>query len=260
MPLLTHRLPENLLQPRWSAPESVLALVSTREGGLSAAPFSQFNLGLHVGDDPATVLNNRQRLVDSLPIPLQLQWLEQVHGSQVVDAQADGMTRVGDAVYIDQPGLAGLVMTADCLPVFFASKSGKRVALAHAGWRGLAEGVLEKTLVRFCDAPADVMVFLGPAIGPCHFEVGEEVLKTFVDSATSTTMAKQIQEQAFCPSAAQGKYLADLYLLATLQLRALGVEQISGGDLCTYCDSERFFSYRRDGQTGRFVSLIGLLS
>ena len=237
----------------------MLALVTTREGGFSAAPFNQFNLGLHVGDDPAFVLDNRQQLSDWLPKPMHLQWLEQVHGSLVVDAQADGVTRIGDAVYIDQPGLAGLIMTADCLPVFFASKSGKRVALAHAGWRGLADGVIEQTLARFCDAPSDVLVFLGPAIGPCHFEVGGEVLKTFIETATSSLMAKQIQEQAFRPSTEPGKFLADLYLLATFKLRGLGIEQISGGELCTYCESKRFFSYRRDGQTGRFVSLIGLL-
>lgn len=257
--MLTSRLPEHWLQPQWAVPESVLAVVSTRAGGVSAAPFHQFNLGLHVGDDPAAVLHNRQFLSDTLPEPMHLQWLEQVHGSQLVDAKADGVTRRGDAVYVDQPGLGGVVMTADCLPVFFASKSGKRAALAHAGWRGLAEGVLEKTLARFPDAPADVVVFLGPAIGPCHFEVGAEVRSTFVESAASATLAKNIRELAFRPGAAPGKYLADLYLLATLKLRSLGVEQISGGTLCTYCDSERFFSYRRDGQTGRFVSLIALL-
>ena len=150
-------------------------------------------------------------------------------------------------------------MTADCLPVFFASKSGTRVALAHAGWRGLAAGVLEKTMARFPDAPADILVFLGPAIGPCHFEVGAEVRRAFVASAATTALARGLEEQAFLPSSTPGKYLADLYLLATAKLRALGVEQISGGTLCTFCDRDRFFSYRRDGQTGRFVSLIALL-
>lgn len=259
MCMQTDRLPEHWLQPHWSAPESVLAFVSTRDGGVSELPFNQFNLGLHVGDDPVAVMANRQHLIDSLPAPIHLQWLEQVHGTQVVEAQADSVTRRGDAVYVDQPGLGGVVMTADCLPVFFVSNSGKRVALAHAGWRGLAEGILEKTLARFPDAPADVSVFLGPAIGPCHFEVGAEVRKAFVESATTAALARAMQEQAFRPSTEPGKYFADLYLLATLKLRALGVEQISGGTLCTYCDHDRFFSYRRDGQTGRFVSLIALL-
>lgn len=254
-----HPMPKDWLQPQWSVPDSVLALVSTRAGGGSKPPFEQFNLGLHVGDDPASVLANRQRLSDSLPARMHLQWLEQVHGTTVVEAQADAVTRRGDAVYVDQPGLAGIVMTADCLPVFFASKSGERVALAHAGWRGLADGVLEQTLARFPDAPADVLVFLGPAIGPCHFEVGAEVRQAFVESATTAALAKDVQDQGFRPSAESGKYLADLYLIATLKLRALGVEQISGGTLCTYCERERFFSYRRDGQTGRFVSLIGIL-
>lgn len=251
--------PEQWLQPRWSAPESVIAFVTNRAGGVSKSPFHQLNLGLHVGDDPAAVLVNRQQLNDRLPAPMQLQWLEQVHGTQVVEARADGVTRVGDAVYVDQRGLGGVVMTADCLPVFFASRSGKRVALAHAGWRGLAEGVLENTLARFPDDPADVLVFLGPAIGPCHFEVGAEVRKAFIESAPTPALAKSIGEQGFLPGCTADKFLADLYLLASLRLRALGVEQISGGELCTYCDHDRYFSYRRDGQTGRFVSLIGLL-
>lgn len=257
--MLAQQSPEQCLQPQWSAPQSVIAFVTSRAGGVSKSPFHQFNLGLHVGDDPAAVLENRQLLSDQLPASMQLQWLEQVHGTQVVEARADRVTRVGDAVYIDQPGLGGVVMTADCLPVFFASRSGKRVALAHAGWRGLAEGVLENTLSRFPDDPADVLVFLGPAIGPCHFEVGVEVRKAFIESASSAALAKSIKEQAFLPGCAPGKYLANLYLLASLKLRALGVEQISGGELCTYCEHDRYFSYRRDGQTGRFVSLIGLL-
>lgn len=257
--MLTDPLSEAWLQAQWSAPDSVLAFVSTRAGGVSVPPFDQFNLGLHVGDDPVAVLANRQRLSETLPAHLHLQWLDQVHGIQVVEAQADEVTRRGDAVYVDKPGLGGTVMTADCLPVFFASKSGKRVALAHAGWRGLADGVLEQTLARFPDAPADVLVFLGPAIGPCHFEVGAEVRKIFIESASTAALAESFREQAFRSSAEPGKYLADLYLLATLKLRALGVEQISGGTLCTYCDRDRFFSYRRDTQTGRFVSLIGIL-
>ncbi len=257
--MLTHPLPEDWLQPQWSVPDSVIAFVTTRDGGISEAPFEQFNLGLHVGDVPAAVLANRQRLIEALPAPMHLQWLEQVHGNQVVDAQADEVTRLGDAVYVDQPGLGGVVMTADCLPVFFASQSAQRVALAHAGWRGLAAGVLEQTLARFPDAPADVSVYLGPAIGPCHFEVGAEVRQSFIDSAATQALASAIDKQAFRPSTEQGKYLADIYLLASLKLRAAGVKHIEGGTLCTYCDRDRFYSYRRDGQTGRFVSVIGIL-
>lgn len=256
--MLKGQLPKQWLQPQWSLPDSVLAFVTTRAEGLSKAPFHYFNLGFHVGDEAISVVENRQALLQKLPADMHLQWLEQVHGTTVVDAQADDVTRRGDAVYIDQPGLGGVVMTADCLPVFFASKSGKRVAIAHAGWRGLAEGVLENTLARFPDAPADIMVFFGPAIGSCHFEVGAEVRSAFVDSAVTEALANSIREQAFRPSIRAGKYFADLYQLASLKLRAQGVEHVSGGTLCTFCDVDRFFSFRRDGQTGRFVSVIGL--
>jgi len=187
-----------------------------------------------------------------------VQWLEQVHGIAVVEACGDGLTRCGDAVYVDTPGFAGAVLTADCLPVLFASRTGRRVAAAHAGWRGLAAGVLENTLARFPESPAQISVWLGPAIGPCHFEVGAEVRETFLTSTPATAASRRLLEQAFRPSASPGRFFADLYALARIRLAACGVTQVSGGSECTFCNTEQFYSYRRDARTGRFVSLIGL--
>lgn len=244
--------------PTWRVPSAVIARVSDRRGGVSLPPFDSLNLALHVGDDRENVLHNRSLLLASLSAGLNVQWLDQVHGTDVVDAKGDASERCGDAVYVDQQGVAGAVLTADCLPVFFASPTGRRVAVAHAGWRGLAAGILEKTLARFPDNAADVAVWLGPAIGPCHFEVGAEVRDIFLNACTDSQSRALLQEQAFRPGGTNGKFLADLYVLARARLAAQGVTAISGGGFCTYCEHERFYSYRRDGRTGRFVSLIGL--
>lgn len=253
------RIPEGWLLPQWSAPSSVFALVTTRRPGVSTAPFDEFNLGFHVGDDSEHVSENRARLAQALPIERPLQWLEQVHGNAIIDSVGDGVTRVADAAYIDSRGVGAAVMTADCLPVFFASKTGDRVAVAHAGWRGLLNGILENTLARFPDDPGDILVWLGPAIAQCHFEVGAEVRDAFV-SASHTKQARQlVREQAFLPGETKDKYYADLYRLATLRLEAHGVRSIAGGNLCTYCNGHDFYSYRRDSRTGRFASVIGLI-
>lgn len=246
-----------LLTPDWRVPETVIARVSDRRGGVSLPPFDSLNLALHVDDAPTDVLENRRRLSAQLPSGLSVQWLEQVHGTAVVDAFADGVVRCGDAVYVDTPGVAGAVLTADCLPVLFASRSGRRVAAAHAGWRGLAAGVLEKTLARFPDAAGDICVWLGPAIGPCHFEVGAEVREIFLAESPDDAMTRAVLA-AFRPAGSAGKFLADLYALARARLAAQGVTDIRGGGLCTCCDLEHYYSYRRDSRTGRFATLIGL--
>jgi len=251
--------PKDWVVPQWSAPSTVFAFVTTRLNGASCAPFDAFNLGLHVGDDSTHVHVNRDRLSQALPIQRPLQWLEQVHGNQIVDAIGDGVTRQADAAYVDGAGIAAAVMTADCLPVFFASKNGRRVAVAHAGWRGLLNGVLENTLARFPDDPSNVLVWFGPAIAQCHFEVGVEVRDAFLKGEVSSENRALISEHAFRPGETVGKYYADLYLLARLRLQACGVVTITGGTLCTYCDSQHFYSYRRDGRTGRFASVIGLV-
>lgn len=239
----------NLLWADWPSPPHIKALCTTRQGGVSSAPFAQLNLGDHVGDAPQAVLENRQLLLNSLSLVKPAQWLKQVHGVDVVEAHADQQIRQADACYTSEPGVGCVIMTADCLPVLFTNRSGSRVAAAHAGWRGLAAGVLEQTLAQF-DDPSEVMVWMGPAIGPDAFEVGQEVYDRFVDDLKQSC-------DAFKPSPAhKERWMADIYRLARLRLNRAGVHQIYGGGLCTYTDEERFFSYRRQAQTGRMASLI----
>lgn len=236
----------DLLQAEWPAPKSVQAFQTLRAGGCSTGPWAGFNLGDHVGDDPASVRENRHALRQLLPAePV---WLKQVHGTATVDAGFLPNLPEADAVFARQPGSVCVVMTADCLPVLFCDRAGTVVAAAHAGWRGLLAGVLEETILRMAVAPSDVLVWLGPAIGPECFEIGDEVCAAFIEASPAA-------ELAFRPHTA-GKWLADIYLLARQRLVAAGVEAISGGDLCTVSDPARFFSYRRDGVTGRMASLI----
>ncbi|NRP53340.1 MULTISPECIES: peptidoglycan editing factor PgeF [unclassified Marinobacterium] len=239
----------NLIWADWPAPPNIKALCTTRQGGVSSAPFDQLNLGDHVGDDPQAVLDNRQSLLNSLSLVKPAQWLKQVHGVEVVEAYSDQQIREADACYTTEPGVACVIMTADCLPVLFTNRSGSKAAAAHAGWRGLAEGVLEQTLSQF-DDPSEVMVWMGPAIGPDAFEVGQEVYDRFVDDLAQSRDAFKLS-----PSHHE-RWVADIYQLARLRLNRAGVRQIFGGGLCTYTDSERFFSYRRQAQTGRMASLI----
>lgn len=253
------RAEDSLILPDWPAPANVRAVVTTRTGGVSAAPFDSFNLAFHVGDDAPAVVENRRRLFNILNELAPCgppQWLQQVHGTQVVDAFSEPKKRAqlvpeADAVTTTQRGLPCVVMTADCLPVFFCNETGTRVAVAHAGWRGLCNGVLENTLAAF-DNPAEVICWLGPAIGPAAFEVGGEVRDAFlaVDPAAVS---------AFEPVPGDGgKYLADLYELARQRLTRAGVGMVSGGGLCTYTDQDRFYSYRRESRTGRMASVVWL--
>ena len=237
----------NWLTPDWPAPASVRACVTTREGGVSEAPFDSLNLGDHVDDRPEAVAENRRRLTDHFSI--KPAWLQQVHGIAV--AQADpGLVATADASWTATPGIACAAMTADCLPALFCNRAGTRVAAAHAGWRGLAAGVLEATLDTL-DVPAeDVLVWLGPAIGPKAFEVGPEVREVFINQLPEAA-------EAFVPSNNAGKFMADIYLLARLRLAERGVTAVYGGGFCTVTDP-RFFSYRRASRTGRFASLVWL--
>lgn len=234
--------------PEWSLPAGVHALQTTRLEGASAAPYASFNLGDHVGDSPEAVAANRTKLARAWQ--MEPCWLKQVHGIEVVDATATG-TPCADAAVSRTPGKACVVMTADCLPVLFASKQGDVVAAAHAGWRGLHAGVLEATLKAMRTPAEQVSVWLGPAIGPQAFEVGGEVREAFmqVDRAAAS---------AFIPSQRDEHFYADLYLLACQRLVACGVSQIAGGGECTFSDEARFFSYRRQATTGRQASLIWL--
>lgn len=245
-----------LLAADWPAPANVHAVVTTRQGGVSYAPWDTLNLGTHVGDERAHVEANRARLLAALQeiAPCETpQWLSQVHGIRVVEAEPDPRQRPltvpdADAVTTTLPGVPCVVMTADCLPVFFCDRQGHRVAVAHAGWRGLCDGVLEATLRCFADA-SEVLAWMGPAIGPERFEVGDEVRAAFVlhDGEAAA---------AFKPSPQAGRWLADIYGLARQRLQRAGVMQIFGGGACTVTDHHLFFSYRRDGQTGRMASVI----
>lgn len=233
------------LTPDWPAPASVRACVTTRAGGVSLAPFDSLNLGDHVEDAPLAVAANRQVLVDALGC--RPAWLQQVHSADVVEADSRCVP-TADASWTATPGTACAVLTADCLPALFCDRAGTRVAAAHAGWRGLAGGVLENTVAALGIEPAELLVWLGPAIGPQSFEVGAEVREAFVAVHTEA-------QRAFVPSANAGKFMADLYALARIRLAASGVNAVYGGGLDTFSDP-RFFSYRRAARTGRFASLV----
>ena len=240
--------------PDWDGlPPAVRALSTTRRGGLSAPPYDDgaggggLNLGLHVGDDAATVGQNRARLQAQLPgTPV---WLNQVHGASVVDAAGVAGLPDADASFTTRPGVVCAIMTADCLPVLFADRAGAVVGAAHAGWRGLAQGVLQNTVARMREAGAgDITAWLGPAIGPLSFEVGAEVRAAFAEANPAAAAAFAAQPD--------GKYLADIYLLARLALAGCGVRQVGGGGFCTVGEAGRFYSYRRDRVTGRMASLV----
>jgi polyphenol oxidase len=239
-------------EPDWPAPQRVRALVTTRHGGVSGEPWATMNLGTHVGDSPLAVARNRTILREFLPgEPC---WLNQVHGTNVVEARAEEGGPVppeADAAFATAPGAVCVVMTADCLPVLFCDDGGTVVAAAHAGWRGLAAGVLDCTVARMGVAPARLIAWMGPAIGPRAFEVGDEVRDAFVTVDPGAAAA-------FVPAGLPGKWLADLFLLARRRLARIGVERVFGGGVCTHADPLRWFSYRRDGVTGRLATLVWL--
>ena len=250
----------SVLRPAWSAP--VGALVSTRAGGISAPPWDSLNLGLAVGDDPAAVDENRQRFATAIgarPV-----WLRQVHGTRVVRigaADVDAAPLEADAAWTGERGIACVIQVADCLPVLFAAPQGVAVAAAHAGWRGLAHGVLEATLTATCEAAScdrtDVQAWLGPCIGASHFEVGADVLLAF--GADPDRLGVQDRRRFKPRPRADGsrRWLADLALIARDRLAGAGVGHITGGTWCTVSDASRFFSYRRDGGvSGRFAAAI----
>lgn len=232
--------------PRWPAPSNVRALITTRAGGVSRGPFASLNLGLRTGDDPLAVSANRAQLGALLPRPPR--WLRQVHGSRVVEADALTDAPEADAGIARRPGTVCSVLVADCIPVLLSDRAGTTVAIAHAGWRGLAAGVVENTIGRMAAEPRDLVAYLGPGIGPTAFEVGADVRDAFVERDARS-------QAAFVPHA-PGKWLADLFLLARQSLQRAGVEDIHGGGMCTYSEAERFFSYRRDRTTGRMAALI----
>lgn len=240
-----------LIVPQWPIPQGVAACSSTRIGGVSMSPYDSLNLGAHCGDNPEHVEENRKRLFAAGNLPSKPVWLEQVHGKDVLKLSGRPyLSKRADASYSNTPGTVCAVMTADCLPVLFCNRAGTEVAAAHAGWRGLCEGVLEETVACFADKPENIIAWLGPAIGPIAFEVGAEVRAAF--------MAKDPQADSAFVLRGE-KYLADIYQLARQRLANVGVENVYGGDHCTFSESETFFSYRRDNTTGRMASFIWLI-
>ncbi len=237
----------DFIYPDWNAPASVKACCTSRNGGVSDSGFSSLNLATHVEDDASRVALNRQRLRQVCGLPAEPQWLTQTHSTHVINLDRE-MTRQGDAALTATPGIIAVVLTADCLPVLFCNKQGTEVAAAHAGWRGLLNGVLQQTVQQMKSDSSDILAWLGPAIGALQFEVGEEVKQAFITADTDNSH--------YFAETRTGHYLADLYAIARLHLKKMGIMHISGGNYCTYRDHELFFSYRREKNCGRQASLI----
>jgi YfiH family protein len=246
--MTTPEIPTEWIKPDWPASPNVRAFVTTRHGGVSTGEYASMNLGLHSGDDAANVAKNRAIVREHLPSAPR--WMAQVHGVAVADLERlgpdDGPR--ADAAVTGAPKKVAVVLTADCMPLFFCNKHGTRVGVAHAGWRGMAAGVIEETVRALGSEPADVLAWMGPAIGPAAFEVGPEVRAAFVEAEARAATA-------FVPHG-EGKYLADLYALARQRLERAGVGSITGGGFCTYRDAGRFFSYRRAKASGRMGAFI----
>lgn len=236
----------NWIKPDWPAANNIHAAVSLRVGGTSHGGYEAFNLALHVGDNLEIVLSNRKSLSKMLSLPSEPVWLDQVHSNRVIDATQGTKLQQADASFTKEAGVVCAVMTADCLPILLTSHDGQVIAAIHAGWRGLLAGIIRNTVVNF--DISRTMAWLGPAIGPDCFEVGSDVQSSFVDKSEKFSAAF-VQKK-------NHKYLADIYQLATIELAMLGITQVYGGGLCTVTDKQRFYSYRRDGETGRMASLI----
>ena len=236
------------ITPDWPAPRNVRALFTTRTGGMSSGPYASLNLGDHVGDDPSSVKQNRALLRRILPG--EPRWLKQVHGTTPVRVDDYDCAAGSDAAFSQQPGTVCAVLTADCLPIFLCDSAGSTVGIVHAGWRGLAAGVIERTIAEMGGESSRIMAWLGPAIGPAHFEVGEEVRQAFIEHDEKSAPAFTARDN--------GKWSADIFLLAQQRLTEAGVTEVYGGGVCTFSGPARFFSYRRDGSTGRMAGLIWL--
>ena len=248
---------KDFLTPDWPAPANIKAFTTTRTAGASEGPYASFNIATHVNDDNQRVLQNRADLKKTLGLSSEPMWLDQVHGSYAVNAaeisshnpSSTGQALIkADASFSYDTDHVCVVMTADCLPVLICNRQGTKVAAVHAGWRGLQAGVIEDTIDALQENPEDCLLWLGPAIGPQAFEVGDEVRQAFVNEIPETAKAFEVNKP--------GHWLADIYKLARIRLQKTGINEIYGGGLCTYTDHSRFYSYRRDGDTGRMASLI----
>ena len=243
-----------IIEPDWPAPVRVRAAFTLRNGGVSVSPYDSLNLGAGIGDSPEAVEVNRRRVRERLRLPAEPVWMEQVHGIDVVRLGVEGpgvpaaAPPKSDAAVTCEPGHVCVVRVADCMPVLFAARDGSAVGAAHAGWRGLAGGVLEATVERLGVPASQLLAWMGPTIGPRHFEVGDDVRTAF--------MAKDAESALEFRKNERGRWQCDLYGLARRKLNALGVAGVYGGGWCTFAESDRFFSYRRDGQCGRMAALI----
>lgn len=243
-----------MIWPQWPAPQGVKALVTMRFGGVSHSPWDSFNLASHVGDDQKDVARNRQLLQQWLGDGLKIQWLNQTHGTEVLEVSGSNHVFDADAAFSSEINQVCAVLTADCLPVFFCDRLASRVAVSHAGWRGLGAGILENTLSSFSAPPKDIMAWLGPAIGPKHFEVGDDVVDFYRQNYPHLNYKRMFFPFQHKPS----KFLMDIYEAARQILTSQGLSHIYGGDFCTYSDAEKFYSYRRENICGRMASCIWL--
>jgi YfiH family protein len=243
-------VPDNWLVPDWPVVASVHAVTTTRQGGVSQGCYASMNPADHVADDPAAVMANRETLQRVLDLPGQPVWLQQVHGTRVVNAATAGGSPIADAAFSSQPGVVCAVLTADCLPVLLADTAGQCVAAAHAGWRGLAAGVIEQTALAMGRPGEALLAWLGPAIGPSAYQVGDEVRDAFLAHDCAAAGAFR--------QGPDGAWFADLYQLARQRLAACGITAVYGGGYCSFTNSDWFYSYRRDGATGRMATLIWL--
>lgn len=241
--------------PDWKVNNLVCAAVTTRENGSSENEYASFNLATHVGEDVCVVEKNRVEIKSWFDSDLQWQWLDQVHGNNAVRVSEVSNCVSADGIVTSQRGLVCCVLTADCLPIFFATKDGSEVGLAHAGWKGLSAGILEATVLKFSTARKDIHAWIGPGIGQCHFEVGSDVRDAFLQGQSLNHIEKldlSFQKVASAPQ----KFLCNLESLAKHALNQLGVTEISGGGFCTYCDEDRFYSHRRNSRCGRMLNMI----
>lgn len=233
--------------PQWPAPKHIKAYSTTRNGGMSVGRYASFNLGLHVGDKDAMVLYNRTHLQQLCHIPSEPKWLQQVHSDIAIDAAQITANTAADASYTSKFNTVCVIMTADCLPILITNQKGSEIAAIHAGWRGLAAGIVENTLKQLNSPPQDLMAWIGPGIGPQHYEVGSDVYQHFASSPRDVS-------PAFLPH--EDKWLANMPKLAEQRLLAAGVQQIYHSNECTYSQPSKYFSYRREGITGRMATLI----
>ncbi|OCG22158.1 peptidoglycan editing factor PgeF [Gilliamella apicola] len=249
------------IYPYWTAPKNIHAFTTTRTGGVSLAPFASLNMGNRTGDNLEHIVENRRRIIQTEQIPSEPYWLTQIHSTIALDisqiALQPPMGNINshqsfeaDASYTNQPKQVSVVLTADCMPVLFCTTKGDEVAAAHAGWRGLCNGILEETVKKFSSPPSKIIAWMGPAISAKKFEVGIEVKQQFEEVDPKAQIAFRLIDST------EQKYLANLYLIAKQRLQALGITQIFGGDYCTYTEQDKFFSYRRENNTGRMATMI----